>query len=151
MTGDYDKISIDTTVRWGGRWMSLDLRQVTICHISDGGLGVITKHEDLWSWADVWLQVPVVSFFYSRWRPWFGKRSSESMIKSAEKKHEPWVPDAKRQAASQYQLPSQPSNTADGTDDDESEGVPKVYQGHGITGIHTERTALRGGASSQSR
>ena len=45
ITGDFDKISIDTTVEWGSRWTSLKVRQVTLCHISDGGLGVITKHE----------------------------------------------------------------------------------------------------------
>jgi len=147
MTGDYDKISIDTTVRWVTRWNTIDIRQVTICHVSDGGLGVITRHEDLWSWADTWMQIPVIGFFYTRWRPWFGKRSSESMLKNAEKKHESWVPEAKKMAASQYQLPAQ--NTSVGaTDDDESEGVPKVYQGSDAN--HTERTSLRG-SSSQSR
>ena len=45
ITGDFDKISIDTTVEWGSRWTTLKLRQVTLCHISDGGLGVITRHE----------------------------------------------------------------------------------------------------------
>jgi len=147
MTGDYDKISIDTTVRWVTRFNTIDIRQVTICHVSDGGLGVITRHEDLWSWADTWMQIPLIGFFYTRWRPWFGRRSSESMLKNAEKKHESWVPEAKKMAASQYQLPAQ--NTSVGaTDDDESEGVPKVY--HGNDAEHTERTSLRG-ISSQSR
>ena len=142
------KISIDTTVRWVTRFNTIDIRQVTICHVSDGGLGVITRHEDLWSWADTWMQIPLISFFYSRWRPWFGQRSSQSMIKNAEKKHEAWVPEARKMANSQYQLPAHnlSSNTTAG-DDDESEGVPKVYQGS--DGIHTERTSLRG--SSQSR
>jgi len=147
MTGDYDKISIDTTVRWVTRFNTIDIRQVTICHVSDGGLGVITRHEDLWSWADTWMQIPLIGFFYTRWRPWFGRRSSESMLKNAEKKHESWVPEAKKMAASQYQLPTQ-NTSASGTDEDESEGVPKVYQGS--DGIHTERTSLRG-SSSQSR
>ena len=141
------KISIDTTVRWVTRFNTIDVRQITICHISDGGLGVITRHEDVWSWADTWLQVPIVSFFYSRWRPWFGKRSSEKLIERAEKKHEAWVTEAKKVTASQYQLPTQ-NTTAAQTDDDDSEGVPKVYQGS--DGIHTERTSLRG-SSSQSR
>ena len=149
MTGDYDKISIDTTVRWQTRWNTIDLRQVTICHISDGGLGVITKHEDLWSWADTWLQLPVISFCYSRWRPWFGKRSSDAMIKKAEKNHEPWLPQAQKIANSTYTLPAQNGNdTQQGADDDESEGVPKVYQGS-TNGIQ-ERTSSRNG-SSQSR
>jgi len=137
-------------VRWITRFNTIDLRQVTICHISDGGLGVITRHEDLWSWADTWMQMPVISFIYSRWRPWFGKRSSNQLISSAEKKHEPWVPEAKRMAASQYQLPAQ-NTTAAGTtggDEDDSEGVPKVYQGN--DSMHSERTSLRG-SSSQSR
>jgi len=148
MTGDYDKISIDTTVRWVTRFNTLDIRQVTICHISDGGLGVISRHEDLWSWADTWMQLPIVSFIYSRWRPWFGRRSSEQILASAEKKHEPWVPEAKKVAHSQYQLPTQNVTAATATtDEDESEGVPKVYQGS--NGIH-ERTSSRG-SSSQSR
>jgi len=149
MTGDYDKISIDTTVRWITRFNTLDIRQVTICHVSDGGLGVITKHEDLWSWADTWMQVPLISFFYSRWRPWFGRRSSEQMLKSAEKKNERWVPEARRAASSQYQLPSHNVSTATTAGDaDDGEGVPKVYQGN--DGIPSERTSLRG-SSSQSR
>lgn len=142
------KISIDTTVRWVTRFNTIDLRQVTICHISDGGLGVIQRHEDVWSWADTWLQVPLISFVYSRWRPWFGKRSSEQMIASAEKKNEHWVAEAKKITASQYHLPAQNTTATAGADDDDSEGVPKVYQGN--DGIATERSSLRG-TSSQSR
>ena len=143
--GLVQKISIDTTVRWITRFNTIDIRQVTICHVSDGGLGVITRHEDLWSWADTWMQFPVISFFYSRWRPWFGRRSSEQMISRAEKKHESWVPEAKKMAASQYQLPAQNITGTNGGDDDESEGVPKVYQGSDSN--HAEKTSMRSSTS----
>ena len=46
-----DVVVMRVQVNWSGKWYSLNLRQVTICHISDDGLGVITRHEDLWSWS----------------------------------------------------------------------------------------------------
>jgi len=117
ITGDIDKISMDMTVEWAGSWYSLKLRQVTIAHISDSGLGVISKHEDLWSWADVWLQMPVISFFYSRWRPFFGHRSSEAILSRAEKKGDQWVARAKNATTSQYTLPPQPEGGKAGEDE----------------------------------
>ena len=47
VTGDVDKIMLDTTVEWAGKWYSLKLRQVTICKVSDNGMGVITTHESV--------------------------------------------------------------------------------------------------------
>jgi hypothetical protein len=96
ITGDFDKISIDLTVNWSGSWYSLNLRQTTICHIDQSGLGKITKHEDLWSFADLWLQMPIIRYFYGMWRPWFGNRSSQYFMSSAQKKGEGWVEPVKQ-------------------------------------------------------
>jgi len=106
ITGDFDKIAIDMTVNWAGSWYSLNLRQTTICHIDQSGLGKITRHEDLWSFADLWLQMPVIRYFYGKWRPWFGNRSSQYFMKNAAKKGEDWVePVQKRRHTREPELP----------------------------------------------
>lgn len=110
ITGDFDKIAIDLTVNWAGSWYSLNLRQTTICYIDQSGLGKITKHEDLWSFADFMLQLPLIRYFYGMWRPWFGNRSSQYFMNSAAKKGEDWVEPAKqRRHAREPELPTDQS------------------------------------------
>ena len=85
---------------------------------------------DLWSWADLWLQVPVVSFVYSRWRPFFGNRSSQTILAHAEKKGDQWVPRARAAAASQYHLPpidSVAGGAAESEDDNSYDASRPLY------------------------
>ena len=73
--------------------------------------------------------MPVISFFYSRWRPFFGRRSSEAIIKRAEQKGDEWVPRAKAAAASRYTLPPQSENGTT-TDDNSAHEIslPSITQ-----------------------
>ena len=94
-----------------------------------------------WCRADVWLQVPVISFFYSRWRPFFGNRSSQTLLAHAEKKGDQWVPRAKAAAASQYSLPAADTTiaSADGDEDGSYDASRPVYVPSNGTSSVTQR------------
>ena len=124
-------------VEWRIRWWRLKLRQVTLCHISDGGMGVIERHEDCWSWADVWMQLPLFGSLYAWWRPVFGTRLSQILINRAEKKGEHWVGRARQTAATPYTGATISQGPAQGEEEDGEDG------GHGpVTSTTTQRTIV---------
>jgi hypothetical protein len=109
-------------VEWRIRWWKLKLRQVTLCHISDGGLGVIERHEDCWSWADVWMQLPIIGSIYGWWRPVFGSRLSEIILNRAEKKGEHWAQRARQQASTPYTGTTVSQGAAQAEEEDGEDG-----------------------------
>jgi len=109
ISADFDKIMIDTTVEWKWWFLTLPLRQATIVHVSEGGLGVITKHEDLWSYADLWLAVPLLGSVYGWWREIQGTFLSKFILARA--KDEPWVKQLQVGSNSQTKLARPAANT----------------------------------------
>ena len=71
--------------------------------------------------------MPVISFFYSRWRPWFGRRSSEALLKKAEGKDEQWVARAKQATAARYTPPPEHENYNKAGDAEADNDTAPIY------------------------
>jgi len=113
-TADFDRIMIDATIEWNLSFLRFPLRQVTVLHVSEGGLGLITKHEDLWSYADLFMALPLIGLIYGWLRQFQGHWISQYILSRS--KNESWVREAQQSAKTATPIRSSSTKSASNND-----------------------------------